>query len=140
MRTGSEWLIANKIADAATISPLGRKVADLLGDLYGGIYHIDDKQLRAVDWAYPHHIEFFTTDSFATTDFNNLTHLVFLAHDYCVRVQIDAKPHGKHELRLRFHPRQRTGTWSETHWTIEQAVASYRDRNPAPKEETHAND
>lgn len=119
---GPEWL--KKSIKVEHISPLGEDVARLLNDLYVGIYHIHPEVTR-VDWAEKHHIEIILRGCWATYDFDNLTRLVFLAHDYGLRVQLDARAPGY--VRLMFHRRTRDGGYSERHPSIEAALADWRE-------------
>lgn len=104
------------------IGEFGARVADLLGELYAGIYHIPHQRLQKVDWENPHFIEIVVDDNqYATFDFGYLTHLVLLCHRECIRGEVSAARQGL--LRLRFHPRQRKGSMSQRHPTIEEVLA-----------------
>src|SRR5688572_33483899 len=71
----------------AEMSPLGEAVANLLGELFYGIYHLDHKALYKVDWRNKVFIEFsLGWKQLATTDFDELSRLVFLAHHMAIRV------------------------------------------------------
>lgn len=119
-RSGAAWLRQCRITN---LSPLGERVADLLGDLFVGLYHLDGAE--SIDWSSDHHIEVRVAwKEWATFDSNLLTKLVFLAHDRCVRVSVN--PRGHHSLTLLFHPREREGGIWARHPTLEQAVAEYR--------------
>ena len=129
---GSAWLRQCRITK---LSPLGAQVADLLGDLFVGLYHLDGAE--KVDWANEHHIEVRVTyKDWATFDSNLLTKLVFLAHDRCLRASIS--PRSAQALTLLFHQRQREGGVWDRHPTLEGAVAEYRKWYPAESEATHA--
>lgn len=67
--------------------------------------------------------------SMATFDFNQMTRLVILAHDYCVRVEVSART--VRYLELMFHDRKPDGIeiW-ERHPTIEAAIAAVRKAAP----------
>lgn len=120
--SGADWIQSNFNVE---MSPLGEQVADLLGDLFFGIYHLDQKALRRVDWGNNHHIEFnLGWHALATTDFNELTRLVILCHDRAIRCSIEASTHKY--LKLIFHKRQRGGDIYHAHPTIEDAVAVTR--------------
>ena len=107
------------------LSPLGRSVADLLGELYRGIYHMDQPSLQKSDWANDHHIIVsIGWHSFATFDVDDLTRLVFLAHHMALRVSIEAATH--HVMRLMFHQRGREGSLSYRHPTLDEAVAAFK--------------
>lgn len=120
---GNEWIERNFKVE---MSPLGRKVADLLGDLFLGIYHLDNGALKRVDWSDNHHIQFILSyHELATTDWNELTKLVILCHDRLVRCSIQGC--GPNRLRLLFYQRaNRDGEYHERHPTIEQAIQDIR--------------
>ena len=106
------------------ISQLGSDVADLLGELFLGIYHIDEKKLKQVDWANPNYISITMHHSFSTFDSADLTQLVFLARHLSVRVLL--KPCNQQFLKLFFYPRDRNGTYTERHPTPDEAVANFK--------------
>ena len=107
-------------------SELGAITADLLDELFRGLYHIERDALR-VDWTDTHHITLTWYGSLATFDFDLMTRLVFLCHDYCVRGEVSAATPNR--LRLMFHRRQREGAIYKRHPTLEQAVATWRERH-----------
>ena len=120
--SGSDWLMAVKGKRA--VSDLGRDVADLLGELFSGIYHIQDEVLKA-DFADPYCVDVLLHRSLSTYDFNHLTCLVFLAHHMALRVTIGAARNGI--LRLQFHRRERDGGTSKRHPTLDEAVCSFKN-------------
>ena len=63
----------------------------------------------------------------ASYDFNQLTRLVFLAHDLAIRVEI--KPAMRY-LRIVLHPRDREGSIMTAHPTIETVLAEHRRLQP----------
>lgn len=63
-------------------------------------------------------------DELASYDYDMLTRLVLLAHEYAVRVDVDAR--GRY-LRITIHGRLRDGLMHERHPTIEQAIATFRE-------------
>lgn len=101
-------------------------MADLLDDLYAGIYHINRTSLGKVDWANEHHIRVVVgLHDMNSYDSNHLTRLVFLAHDFALRVELDAAGFGY--LGLFFTQRSHTGkSFFDRHPTLEQAVADFR--------------
>lgn len=128
MYSGSEWVKSNfQVND---MSPLGEKVADLLGDVFYGIYHLDDKALKRVQWNNTHHIEFSLGHrSLSTFDGDALTALVVLAHDRMLRMEITASTHDY--LCLMFHQRHdRSGKMGYRCPTMEDHVAEIRGRYP----------
>lgn len=74
---------------------------------------------------------------FATFDFNNLTRLVFLAHDRCVRAELAQSGPGR--IRICIWQRdKREGQYHEKHPTIETALAQWREReSPLTQEVPH---
>jgi hypothetical protein len=86
------------------LSSLGVKVADFLGEWQFGIYHLHQKELLKVDWSNSHHIEIsMFSSAMSTFDFNDLTRLVFLAHEMALRVQVSPSTHN--HMRIIFHER-----------------------------------
>lgn len=63
--------------------------------------------------------------SFATYDDNWLTNLVFMAHDRCIRVELQAAGHGNMRVIL-FKRAGRDGRLMERHPTLEDAIVGYR--------------
>ena len=123
---GAEWLERQLEYDGKKVSDFGRKVADLLGDAFGGIYHIDEFLFKKkVDWSNTWHIQISYNRDLATFDFNTLTRLVVLCHDRCIRMNI--KPASPGYLYLQFWPRDgREGDVSKRHPTIETAIELVR--------------
>lgn len=126
---GANWIEA--ALKPKEMSELGKKVADLLGDLFLGIYHLDSDKLKAVDWSNTHHIEFaLGWKSLSTYDDSHLTHLVLLAHQRAIRVQIS--PRSNHYLTLIFHQRESgmKHEWHKRHPTIEEAIMAFDKHYP----------
>lgn len=125
---GAEWVRQNITSD---VSPLGANVADLLGEVWQGIYHIQ-KWLDRVNWSDNRCIEVVVGHPLATVDDNRLTVLVTLAHERMLRVEVLAHTHGY--LKLVFHQRQkREGRlWErcpaiESHVSLIKRHYGYRD-------------
>lgn len=120
----------------AVLSEAGRRVGELL-DAWLGLHHLDQATLKRADWTNDHHICLRLSSGeiggLSTFDFNDLSTLVFLAHDRCIRV--DVKPCNPQFINLIFHPRHgREGGMSQRHPTLEDAVATWRVMHPAPPE------
>jgi len=118
---GADWLKKNLAyaKPTASVSELGEIVADIIGQLYEGIYHVEDNHLFKADWANPKRIVLTLPDGggrFATYDFSLLTHLVLLAQATKIRIAITAATHGY--LRLTF-------SRYDDHRTIEDAIAFF---------------
>lgn len=127
---GSDWLIACKPHLAQVMPPFARKVADMLGEWYRGIYHNMD--VTRADWGNDHWIEVRHYGSLATFDNSDLTRLVLLAHRDAIRVEI--RPHHHHYLMLLFHPREHGIIEPEKalyfgHPTIEEAIERFRQED-----------
>jgi hypothetical protein len=61
--------------------------------------------------------------SMATYDGNELTRLVLLAHEKCIRVQVEQG--GPNRLRIAIWKREREGDMFQRHPTIEQALEAF---------------
>lgn len=126
---GADWIKRAFVPERA-MSPLGTAVADLLGDLFFGIYHLNYTSLGKVEWGNPHWIAFNLDRGIATFDGDELTRLVVLCHDRCLRCDITGK--APRYMELLFHQRQRAGEMYARHPTIENAVARIRSAYIAP--------
>jgi len=127
---GSGWIATQKYGKA--MSPLGIAAADLLGDVFEGIYHLNERALAKVRWENPHQVEVILSDSqrFSTVDHNVLTRIVVLAHDRAMRVTIRGVAPGY--LRLLFHQRTREGDLYTSCPTMEDHIAAIRQRFGEP--------
>jgi len=108
-----------------TISPLGEKVANLIGLAYHGIYHLENYQ--KIKWEEDYcFVVWVNTGTLATYDSDRLTLLVFLAHELGIRLEIaGSRPHW---IKLHIHNRPvRTGKYYERHPSLDQAVANFHD-------------
>jgi len=118
---GSDWLRRRR----KELSPFGERVADLLGELYFGIYHIDREVLKA-DFSRPTRIIVTVSDgrgSFATYDDSLLTHLVLLAHEKNIRASVRAATHGY--LQLEFMEVSRKGFFADRHPTLAESIKRF---------------
>lgn len=90
-------------------------------ELYGGEHHIPKHTVHpfGLGWMVKH-----DRGDLATYDYNDLTKLVFMAHEKCIRVGIS--PLSKGTLEIAIWKRQREGGMSERHPTLEQAIESFR--------------
>lgn len=132
---GSDWLeksIKHIAPKCGPISPLGRNVADLLGELFAGIYHVDNKSLSKANWDNDSYIIIsIGYKDWSTYDSGNLTRLVFLAHHMAIRVDIDPSRYGY--VRLLFHQRTRSGNSLERHPTLDEAVENFKKYVSVPE-------
>lgn len=102
---------------------------NLLAEIFGGIHNMHGEIWHAdtgISYVFP------GNHNLATWDMNRLTRAVFLAHDRCIRLQIDPASSGY--LRIYAHKRQRAGGMTQRHPTLEQAIETHRRFWPAPEE------
>ena len=129
---GAEWLEPQLTKNGIEMSDLGRDVADLLGDLSRGIYHIE-QHLDSADWSNTRWIEIRLPGQLATFDGDVLTVLVVLCHDKAIRCEIN--PRSNSYLTLRFHQRAREGSMFERHPTLEDHVKKIREHYTTDQED-----
>lgn len=130
---GAGWLRTHlKYKGKENISPLGEKVADLLGDVFVGIYHLDGQLLLKTNWQDEYCLEVEIGQMLSTYDNPTLTWLVVLAHDRMLRVGITSRYRGR--LILTFHQRaKRDGSLSERMPSMEQHLQYIRRYHPTPE-------
>lgn len=120
--SGADWIEKSLKRE---ISPLGREVADVLGQVWRGIYHLEN-QVRKVDWANKSWISVNIYGDLSTYDFSQLTELVILCHDRMLRLEIN--PCNFTILRLTFHQRKnRSGTMDERMPLMEKHLSDIRE-------------
>jgi len=109
------------------MSSLGRDVADLLGQLTQGIFHVMVQAMK-VDWKNESYIEIVLYGGMSTFDNARLTNLVLLCHAAAIRCELC--PASPQYLRLIFYRRERDGTtiWSK-HPTIQEAIETFESWN-----------
>lgn len=120
---GSDWI---KGSMKKEMSPLGEAAANLLGDVFLGIYHMDTSLLKKVDWTDKYYIIVpIWSSALSTVDNNELTRLVVLAHDRMMRV--DVMPHAFRYMKLGISQRTvREGDLSERCPTMERHIQIIR--------------
>lgn len=123
-----------------SVSELGVRAGVLLALWCKGWHHVPDP--KGVEWANPNAIAIHLRGSLSSVDNNDLTTLVFLAHDEALRVEIQPPEtpdpeevlHGEAApvagLRLLITARQRGGEFYEDCPTIEKALSAHRERFP----------
>jgi hypothetical protein len=94
-------------------------------ELYGGEHHIPKHQVFEYGngWMVKH-----DRGDLATYDFSQLTKLVLMSHDRCIRASIE--PLNMGTLKIAIWKRNREGGMDSRHPTIEQAIESFRKYNP----------
>lgn len=96
---GAEWLRQR----GKEVSPFGALVADILGQVYRGIYHIERDVMRT-KWGDGIQVDMTTrVHNLGTFASSELTELVVLCHDH--GVVLDVMPRSAHTLRLLFTKR-----------------------------------
>lgn len=99
---------------------------DFFGELFLGKHHIPGEvKPFGQGWAVSAYAGWL-----ATFDFNNLTRLVFLCHDRCVRAELNQGAPGRVKISI-WQRDSRDGDICERHPTIEQALADWRKRYPS---------
>lgn len=86
------------------ISKLGVEVADLLDDVFLGIYHLPYSTLAKADWSDDYFIRLSIYGGLSTWDYDYLTRLVVFAHDMMIRVEVN--PCNFNYIELVFHKRK----------------------------------
>ncbi len=94
---GAAWIVRQ---DWGELSPLGHTVAEILGWVFRGIYHVNRRYLSEVEWSDPEFMEIRMRTELATHDGNDLTELVLLAHLSGVRVAITPKSNWTYTLKF----------------------------------------
>ncbi len=117
--TGARWL---EQSCKCEVSAFGRKVGDILGNAFKGIYHIHKAVMhKRVQWDDKDMIEVVLGCELATHDGSELTELVVLCHDACVRLAIDGVSNGY--IKLRFTNRDRGNDFMYNHPTMSRALS-----------------
>ncbi len=121
--SGANWLRSDM---GITLSPLGERVANLLGWVFEGLYHLDRGALLKANWSDNVYIRLAPWCSgWSTYDSSILTRLVVACHDLAIRMEIN--PCNFHHLELLFHPRKREESlvWG-WHPTVEWQIDRFR--------------
>jgi hypothetical protein len=117
MNTNASWLKNN----GKTLSDLGVKVAQIIGSVFRGIYHLEKEVLhKRVDWSSDHFICIVIPESLSTFDSSKLTELVVHCHNQAIRLNISGR--AVSYLSLEFSPRIRDGSISKRHPSIESVI------------------
>lgn len=96
---------------------------DFFAEFYNGEHHIPGFEPKpyGYGWCVLH-----DRGDLATFDFSELTRLVLMAHEMCIRVSVEAV--SKNVMRISIWQRVREGGMSERHPTIETAIEQYTNR------------
>ena len=99
-----------------------QQAVDFFAIYYGGEHHFPNPVKECgFGWSIT------DTKSMASYDFNELTKLVVLAHDRCLRVEIS--PRGMNRYVIAVHKRERGGGMMERHPTLEEHIEYVRKAN-----------
>lgn len=133
----ADWIQSNldaahrqrpKRAPLVALTPFNRLACALLSRMFAtGIYNVP-MALEKTDWRAGSGVMFIVGagGGLSTFDFDHLTRAVLIAHDECIR--IDIEPHSFRYWKIFMHPRGRNGGMSERHPTIEQAIDKFRGK------------
>ena len=89
---------------------------------FRGAHHCPEIKEYGTGWKVAAHC------GLSSFDFEDLTRLVFLAHDMCVRIEIIQSGPRRIGIAM-WQRRARDGSSMERHPTIDQALADWRERN-----------
>lgn len=118
---GADWLERS----GRKLSPLGRTVADALGYVWRGLYHLPNRSVDKTEWHAEDCVAVWIFGDVATYDSDRLTALVVVCHDLGLRMAIE--PHGPRRLKLTFWQRTaRDGSLGRRMPTLEDHVAGIR--------------
>lgn len=93
---------------------------DFFSEFYYGEHHIPNEiKPCGYGWMVNH-----DRGSLSTYDFNQLTRLVLMAHEKCIRVEVNPIRNGI--LQIKLHQREKEGTIMTSHPTIEKAISDFR--------------
>lgn len=102
------------------------EATEFFSEFYGGEHHIPDykpKLFGGSGYSVIH-----DRGGLSTYDFNQLTRLVFMAHEKCIRVELIG--YSSRKIRIAIWKRNGTeGNMSRIHPTIEDALAKFRTNN-----------
>lgn len=149
---GAEWFCGNYL------NPLGLRpapkavwVLDMLGEWAAGLYNfhgkltwgertrrtVDRVPVKTAQWTRDGNYHTLIGGDLSSFDNEQLTRLVFLAHDWCVRVQLGARTFQEMELYLSvrdFRDGKDRSRW-EYHPGLETAVGWWREARPSREPE-----
>ena len=90
--SGAGWL-QRSLGPSRSLGPFGTRVANVLGQVYRGIYHIDSAVLKkGMFWDEPWVLPVNVSGGLATFDFDELTRLVFCCQQAGIGVDICGCP------------------------------------------------
>ena len=100
------------------------EATNFFSEIFGGEHHFPSElKEKAGGWSICSGMDL------STYDYNMLTRCVFLAHDKCYRLSIKQGGPGKVKLSI-WKRYDRDGSIYYRHPTIEQALATWREKHP----------
>jgi hypothetical protein len=93
---GAEWMRRSGF----NLSPLGELVAEIVGFVWRGIYHLSRRDLEASDFADQRFVRVRVPGGLSTWDYPQLAELVALCYQNGLRMEI--QPRGQRHLMLAF--------------------------------------
>jgi len=117
-----KWVSYNKKFVDVTVAQL--RCLHLASDWLHGLHHAPDTVRPFCDDAIE--LVFHRGKTFATFDFDELTRLVFLAHDQCIRAEIASA--GMHLAVRLFARHTREGSTSSRHPTLPEVAMRWTER------------
>jgi len=131
--SGSECIERQLKCDGKGISEFGKEVADILGQAWAGIYHLQKEVLHdRVKWNDDRYIRIVIYGDLQTYDFDKLTRLVVLCFDRMIRLEIGAA--ARNYLSLSFTKREcrPPGSFSKRLPYLEDCIAYIREEIGLP--------
>jgi len=104
------------------------EATEFFSEFYRGEHHIPNYKPKQYGYGF---CVCHDRGGLATFDFNELTRLVIMAHDKCIRVEI--MPKGRDTMIIGIWKREREGSMSHRHPTLEDAIEAFRkSATPSP--------
>lgn len=103
-----------------TLAPFPERAEALLSKVFRGMHHVNSLLKYDDRWTCVHY------GGVSTYDFDEMTRLVFAAHEYCCRVEISQG--GPRGLKIFVSDRNRGGGNTERHPTIEEALDRWKNK------------
>lgn len=99
-----------------------QEATKFFSEFYGGEHHLPRSGIKAFGYGFAvTHI-----GDLATFDFDMLTKLVVMAHDFCYRSSISTS--GINRIKIAIWKRNRDGGFTERHPTIEENISLVRKK------------
>lgn len=108
------------------LAPATERMENVLRRTFRGMHHCPKIRKFNIGSEFEHW-EINPFGGLSTFDSDVLTRLVIMAHDECVRVEIDSSGPGRVKIRLHARKRRTGGPFFERHNTLETAIARVRN-------------